>query len=245
MNLVLLYPGDFTSEARARLTGRRGEHIRTVHRAEAGKTLRVGVIGGRMGRATVASVSAECVDLAVVLTDDPPPPLPVTLLLALPRPKAFRRVIQGIVTFGVKRIALFGAYRVEKSYWQSPWLTESGLEEQIVLGLEQARDTMPPVVTMHRLFKPFVEDAVPGLAEGSRKFVAHPDGGPCCPASVAEPVSLAIGPEGGFTAYELDLLRRRGFEPVTLGPRVLRTEQAVPAFLGRLLGAAAGSAAST
>jgi RsmE family RNA methyltransferase len=49
-----------------------------------------------------------------------------------------------------------------------------------------------------------------------------------------------IGPEGGFTEYELSLCLAQGFEPVTLGPRILRTEQAVPALLGRLWSGAMG-----
>lgn len=39
-------------------------------------------------------------------------------------------------------------------------------------------------------------------------------------------VSLFIGPEGGFTAQEVELARRYGIQPVTLGPRILRTETA-------------------
>jgi 16S rRNA (uracil1498-N3)-methyltransferase len=235
MNLILVTPSDFTGENIVRLTGRRCAHVREVHRANPGDVLRVGLLDGRMGTGIVRSVSVDDLALEVSLTEDPPAPLPVTLLLALPRPKGFRRVIQCAVTLGVKRIALFGAYRVEKSYWQSPWLGEAELAGQVALGLEQARDTVSPVITLHPLFKPFVEDVVPGLTAGSRCLVAHPGGGSTCPCAAQGGVTLAIGPEGGFTDYELGLLTRLDFEPVTLGPRILRTEQAVPAFLGRLM----------
>ena len=174
------------------------------------------------------------VEMHVVLTEPPPAPLPVTLLLAMPRPKCFRRILQGATTMGVKRIALFGAYRVEKSYWKSPWLEKLELQRQLVLGLEQARDTVLPIVTLHPLFKPFMEDDVPALTAGTRCLVAHPGDGTVCPVNLQEPVTLAIGPEGGFTDYELGLLKEHGFECITLGQRILRTEQAVPAFLGRL-----------
>lgn len=235
MNLILLHPQDFTGEREVRLAGRRATHVREVHRAEPGRSLKVGLANGKMGTGIVMSWDGPDIMLEVSLLDSPPPPLPVTLLLAMPRPKGFRRIIQGAVTMGVKRIALFGAYRVEKSYWQSPWLEPDALREQVCLGLEQGGDTLFPEITLHPLFKPFVEDVVPDLTLNTLRLVAHPDGGEPCPASVSGPVSLIIGPEGGFTAFELSALGRAGFEAVTLGPRILKTEQAVPAFLGRFI----------
>jgi len=47
-------------------------------------------------------------------------------------------------------------------------------------------------------------------------------------------VTLAIGPEGGFIAEEIASLAKVGFQPVVLGPRILRVETAVAAILGRL-----------
>ena len=191
-------------------------------------------MNGRMGEGVVGSLGDDGITLEVVLTDDPPPPLPVTLLLAMPRPKCFRRIIQGATTMGVKRIALFGAYRVEKSYWKSPWLEPAALQEQLVLGLEQARDTVLPVVTLHPLFKPFVEDELPELVKDATCWMAHPGtGGVVGSIVTTTPAVLAVGPEGGFTDYELEQLRARQFEIMTLGPRILRTEQAVPALLSR------------
>ena len=235
MNLILLDDADFRVPDAVRLTGRRADHIRSVLEAEVGDQLRVGRLGALLGKGTVTRVDDEAVELAVSFTQSPPPPLPVTLLLALPRPKVLRRLIQGAVTLGVKRIALFGAFRVEKSYWHTPWLTEPELREQVALGLEQAGDTMPPVITTHPLFKPFFEDEAPALTAGTRRLVADPDAATICPAGDVGPVSLAVGPEGGFTAYEQSLLRDQGFESISLGRRILRTEQAVPALLGRFV----------
>lgn len=217
------------------LTGRRAHHIREVHRAAAGRELRVGRVNGRMGSGVVTAVSSEAVRLTVSLEADPPPPSVVTLLLALPRPKSFRRVLQASVTMGVKRIALFGAYRVEKSYWDSPWLLPPAVEELVTLGLEQARDTLWPRISLHPLFKPFVEDDMPEIAADRPRWVAHPDGGQPGAIMAQQEVVVAIGPEGGFTAYELSLLEAAEFARFSLGPRIMRTEQVVPAVLGRFL----------
>lgn len=52
-------------------------------------------------------------------------------------------------------------------------------------------------------------------------------------SSVSAPDSVAvlIGPEGGFSALEVEMAQDRGFVPVQLGNRVLRTETAAPVIL--------------
>ena len=135
---------------------------------------------------------------------------------------------------GVKRIVLLNARRVEKSYWQSPYLGTEAMNEQLVLGLEQARDTLLPEIMLRPLFRPFVEDELPGMARDTLALVAHPAAADECPRNVERAVTLAIGPEGGFIPYEVEKLASCGFTPVHLGERILSTETAVPALLGRL-----------
>lgn len=232
MNLILLFNDDFVDATRVRLTGRRLEHVLTVHRAAVGADLMVGVEGGRVGRGRVVRLDAEALEMEVALDRDPPAPLPLTLVLALPRPKVLNRVIAGVASLGVKRVFLINAWRVERSYWKSPRL--SGLRVQTILGLEQAKDTIMPSIELRRLFRPFVEDELPQIAHGTRALVAHPGAAHECPRDLREPVTLAIGPEGGFIAEEIASLERIGFTPVSLGARVLRVETAVAAIIGRL-----------
>ena len=93
---------------------------------------------------------------------------------------------------------------------------------------------MLPEVTLEKRFKPFVEDRLPALAEGTLGLTGHPGEYPACPRAVDGPVTLAIGPEGGWIPYEVELLRLAGLQPVQLGERILRVETAVPALLARL-----------
>jgi RsmE family RNA methyltransferase len=233
MNLILLTADDFVSGGVAQLRGRRLEHVTGVHRAAVGSSLVVGVAGGRIGTGVVTRLD-DVLELRVTLEREPPPPLPLTLVLALPRPKVLNRVIASATSLGVKRIVLVNAWRVEKSYWKSPRMSEENLLLQCVLGLEQARDTVLPVIETRRLFRPFVEDELPSIARDSLSLVAHPVAARSCPHAVNQPVTLAIGPEGGFIAQEIDSLQRIGFAPVSLGERVLRVETAVAALIARL-----------
>ena len=234
MNLVLLFDDDFVNDRQVRLTGRRLDHIRNVHRASSGDDLVVGLAGGKIGTGRVLEAGPEAVDIEVNLDREPPAPSPITLVLALPRPKVLNRVIASASSMGVKRIYLINSWRVEKSYWKSPRLSESNLREQAILGLEQARDTIFPAIEMRRLFRPFVEGELPALIGSSMALVAHPYAAEECPRNVASPVTLAIGPEGGFIAAEIESLTRAGFRPVTIGERILRVETALAYVLGRL-----------
>ncbi len=234
MNLLLLEDADFISPERVRLRGRRLKHLQEVHRAAVGDNLRVGKLDGLMGNATLLAIDPEHAELAVQLDQPPPAKLPLTLLLALPRPKMLKRVLQTVAAMGVPKLILLNSYRVEKSFWQTPFLEPCALHEQMLLGLEQARDTVLPEIIIEKRFKPFVEDRLPQLAAGSLGLIGHPGSYPACPRAVTEPVTLAIGPEGGWIPYEVDLLQRAGLLPVQLGERILRVETAVPALLARL-----------
>lgn len=234
MNLVLVFGEDFAAPGRVVLRGRRAAHVREVHRATAGDELVVGIAGGRIGRGRLLSVS-DAIEMEIVLDRDPPPPLDVTLVMALPRPKVLNRVIAAVTSLGVKRIFLINAWRVEKSYWRSPRMSDENLRQQAIAGLEQARDTILPTIERRRLFRPFVEDELPEIIEGTTALAAEPYADGELPRTLSVPLTLAIGPEGGFIRKEIDSLTRIGFRAVTMGPRILRVETAVAAILGRLV----------
>lgn len=235
MNIILLNNADFISPDLVRLHGRRFHHVRDILGATTGQSLRVGLVNGPIGTARILGIQHNSIDLQVSLKDNPAPPLPITLILALPRPKVFRRILQGVIAMGVKRIVLFNTWRVEKSYWQSPLLCSEAIHEQLLLGLEQSGDTILPVVLLEPRFKPFVEDSLPAMIAGTRAFIAHPADGAPCPTNIVQPVTLAIGPEGGFIPYEVAMLVAAGFTPIHLGRRPLRVETVVPALLGRIM----------
>ena len=234
MNLLLLEEADFIAADRVVLRDRRLTHMQEVHRSEVGDSLRVGRINGLMGSAELLRLEAGEAELRVTLDQSPPAKLPLTLVLALPRPKMLRRVFQTVATMGVSKVILVNSYRVEKSFWQTPFLEPEAIRENLILGLEQARDTVLPDIIIEKRFKPFVEDRLPAITEGTLGLVGHPGNYPACPRALSDPVTLAIGPEGGWIPYEIDLLGKSGLQPVQLGERILRVETAVTALLARL-----------
>lgn len=234
MNLILLFEGDFIGGRRVRLGGRRFDHLIEVHRATVGDRLCVGKAGGLIGSGRVISFDRNAAELEVHFERTPPAPLPVTLILALPRPKFLRRILFCASAMGVKQIVILNSYRVEKSYWQSPFLNKEQIEKQLILGLEQARDTIMPEVLLRPLFKPFVEDDLPEIMQGTLPLLADPHAGEPCPRGLGGPVTLAVGPEGGFIPYEAGKFLSAGFRAVSLGERILNVESAVPALLSRL-----------
>lgn len=234
MNLLLLLPEDLVAPDQARLTGRRLAHVRAIHGASVGDELAVGLLGGRMGRGQVVRLDAEAMELAFVLDQAPPPKLPLTLVLAVPRPKVLNRVVAAAASLGVARLVLVNAWKVEKAYWSSPRLQAENLHQQLLLGLEQAKDTMLPGLLVARLFRPFVEDELPSLLGAGTGLLAHPGSGQPAPRLLATPVTLAIGPEGGWIEAEVESLLQAGLRPLDLGPRILRTETALAALVGKL-----------
>ena len=232
MNLLLLGADEVSADGLVRLTGRRALHAREVLRVQAGETVRVGVRGGRCGVGTVVSHQDDMLELRVELDAQPPQRPGIDVILAIPRPKALKRVIPALASLGVDRVVLVNAARVEKSYFDSKVLERAFLDGLIDLGLEQARDTVPPTIELRERFKPFIEDELSSFGTTTR-LVPHPTASaPLAPVPRSQRVLLAIGPDGGWVPFEVELLARHGFVPVSLGERILRVEVAVPTVIG-------------
>ena len=175
MNLLLFTARDRLDGKHIRVVDRRLQHLLEVHGAQPGDTLRVGELGGQMGEAIIVDIDTDHALLSVTLDTPAPAKLPLSLVLALPRPKMLRRILRAVAEFGLAELHLINSYRVEKSYWQTPALEPDTVQDYLLLGLEQARDTVLPTVQYHRRFKPFVEDELPAMVAG-RTCVALPEG---------------------------------------------------------------------
>lgn len=234
MNLILFTASELKQGRYLKLSDHRYLHTRDTHRSTVGDRLRVGEINGLMGSAEILNIDAQSVVLDVSLDQDPPAKLPLTVILALPRPKMLRRIFRTVAELGIAELHIINSAKVEKSFWQSPALQADNIEGYLLDGLQQAKDTMLPGIFLHRLFKPFVEDQLPDLAQGTRALIAHPGTTEPCPSEANCPITLAIGPEGGFTDYEVEKFFAAGFQGIHLGQRILRVENAITALSSKL-----------
>ena len=236
MNLILLEAGALQNGV-AVLEGAQARHAIDVLHVLPGQDIRIGVVDGATGIARVTDVATDRVELQCTLGDVPPRP-DVDLLLALPRPKVMRRLWAQLAALGVGRIMLTNAARVERNYFDTHVLDPVCYRPLLVEGLQQARDTHLPCVTIHRRFRPFVEDELDALSSADLRLVAHPAPHADAIAAAWTPgaarVLLAVGPEGGWDDFELRLLADRGFRLVGLGPRPLRADTACVALLAAL-----------
>ena len=238
MNLILLEPTELGDSGEVTLSGTRADHLRNVLRVEPGDRIRVGVVNGPIGTATVDRITVDAVALQCTLDPAVPPRPRVDLLLALPRPKVMRRLWAQIAALGVGRIILTNAARVERDYFDAHVLRPDSYGPLLIEGLQQARDTRRPEVTIHKQFRILVEDELNRLCPSGLRLVADPSATATAASFVSglgghtgERILLAVGPEGGWNDFETALLHAHGFESIGIGPRTLRTDTACVALL--------------
>ncbi len=239
MNVLLLPVTAFNFEQKTAIINDQSQlnHIHRVLSADVGDGLKIGQLGGSMGVGNIITLDhTRCVLGDVVLDKSPPCKLDLTVIVALPRPKVLRRLVLDMTAMGVGHIILMNSYRTDKSYWGSPLLDR--LDEFVLEGLQQGVDTIPPKITLAKRFKPFVQDDLPALVSPDLALVAHPYAVSSFNQHIARyglPKVLIVGAEGGFIPYEIELLASVGVQAVSVGGRILRTESAVNALVGRWL----------
>ena len=241
MNRILFEKGEIEGDL-VTFGGERAGHVVSVLHGEIGQVLKTGEIGGKIGTSEIVDIrhadgadGAPLVTVRISHVEEPLEPW-VDLVMAPPRPRVMKRLLPQLASLGVGRIFLVGAKKVEKDFWGATLLKEENYRPLLVDGLMQAGTTALPKLETRRNFRRFVADELDAVSPGACRIVAHPYSkeGATAP-DVSRPLLLAIGPEGGWTDDEVSLLESHGFVRYSLGPRILRTDTAVVAILGRLM----------
>ena len=236
MNIVLLESQEILGQT-VHLEGRRAQHIVKVLRSKPGDEIRVGCINGKIGYGVIKNTNPRqpySVALEISLEHSPEPTPLIDIILALPRPIMFKRILSHASALGVGSLYVVNASRVEKSFWDASVIQEDFCRKHLILGLEQAVDTRLPSVSFHKGFKPFVESKLPGITNGYLNLLlAHPGHQNTLSEIFSKQPGrtlLAIGPEGGWVDYEQTRMQEAGFSIFSIGPRILNVETAVTAL---------------
>ena len=244
MNLLLFESKEMMSDGTIVINDRRSEHIISVLGCNPGDTVRAGMINGPSGTGEIIAIGSGKGNSEVVLQFTAEGGIPdqpaVDLIMGLVRPIMLKKILGQAASIGVGRIFLINANRVEKSFFGASLLKNENYRSYLLEGLEQARDTILPQVSIHERFRPFVEDFIPTIAKTyNRMLVAHPEAAEGLKQIAGTEMSgrtlLAVGPEGGWVDFEIEKFIEQSFVPVSMGERVLRTDTAVVALLAQLM----------
>ncbi len=231
VNLLILRPEEVAGSC-AEVTGRRAAHVHAVLKSRVGERIRVGVVRSSEGTAEVAESTPERLVLQRLELGAAGPAPSLRLVIALPRPKALRRLLQTAASFRVAHIDLVNAWRVQKSYWDSPSVAPESLDAELTLGCEQGRHVWIPTIETHRLLMPYLDNELSSLT--GPKLLAHPGSDSwLSDVAPAEGATIAIGPEGGWIEKELASFEERGFQKISVSSAILRSEIALAATLGQ------------
>ena len=242
MNRILFERNEIVDGV-ATFGGARAEHVLGVLHGEVGQTLKTGEVNGGVGTGEILEIvrggsGAEArVRVRVRHEEESLRPW-ADIILAPPRPRVMKRLLPQFAAMGVGRIVLVGAKKVEKDFWGATLLKEENYRPLLVDGLMQCGASILPELVCRRAFRRFVADELDAMFPTKRRVVAHPYGEGVAAEKAAAGMSarmlLAIGPEGGWTDDEVELLESKGFRRYSLGPRILRTDTATIALLARL-----------
>ena len=245
MNLLLLEENEIRDDNTVSLRDRRSEHILNILNSGPGDRVRAGIVNGPVGTAEILSVQEKGGKARVLMrffagNEEKSGEPDVDLIMGLVRPIMLKRILLQAAALGVGRIFLINGRRVEKSFFGASLLKDENYRPYLIQGLEQARDTRLPRVSVHKRFKPFVEDFIPVVAgDYDRMLVAHPDNSSdlkkLCAGQITGKTLLAVGPEGGWVDFEVEKFIEQAFVPVSLGRRILRADTAVVALLAQLM----------
>lgn len=246
MNSLIILQSELVDQEKALLQGARASYAFSTHGLSVGRVVRVGVLGGRRGSATVINASPHVVELSVEFSDDPLVRKPIDLVVGLSRPQTVKKTIQAAVMLGVRSLRFVQSERGERSYRDSHALTEENIQIETIKALEQIWDSNPPEISVHHSARSLLTRSL--LPSSSQANVIALIAQPCAPelvtssqllqkhqdCNVCPSVVVAVGPEAGWSTTEVQTFIDTGFIPVGLGARVLRVEVALIYILGQL-----------
>lgn len=212
----------------AALTGEQANHLARVLRAEPGQVYDV-VAGGFLHRAEITSVSTTRVEFTLHEELEADAALPIRLYLAIFKFDHMEWAIEKATELGVAEIVPILARRTEKHLSQAAIKRVERWRRIAHEASQQSRRTDVPTLADPTPLKA----ALTTDTSLTKILLSETEQTTTLLSAVtgASDLSLAIGPEGGWTPEEMNLFTEHHWTHVTLGPRILRAETAAIAAI--------------
>lgn len=229
MNIILIEEG----ERHFSPLDERAVHIRKVLHLNKGGSFKCGIINSFEGKAVIEEDDENGITFSFSPEKDGSALYSVTLIVGQTRPISMRRILREAASLGVGRIILPVTDLGEKSYSSASLYTEGEYRKILIDGAMQSGSTG----LGECMIVSSTDEVFPLLSPGVSLLLDNVIGAENLSGMSlnGENVTLAIGPERGWSIRERELFLSHGFKPTLIGKRILRTETAVPAAVALTL----------
>jgi 16S rRNA (uracil1498-N3)-methyltransferase len=221
------------------IKGEDAHHISRVLRLPVGEQIRVVAPDGQIGIAEITGIAAGIISLVLrqQIEEDTEPPVKVALGQGLPKGDKMEYIVQKAVELGVNQIYPMKVAHCVVQYDASKQIARRERWQKIAgeAAKQCGRSQVSVVAPIQSL-----AEIVSNQEEGTIVIMLYEGQTPLGLKQILTQFQgssylLLIGPEGGFSAEEVDFCQQRGAHIVTMGPRILRTETAAVAALSIVL----------
>lgn len=238
MNICLFSPEEILNPLD--IQDERAQHILKILHKKEGESFSAGIIGGQAGTAIIKKISFEekkssdgkktfkggKIYFDFTPESDGKKLYPLKMIIGFPRPIQLKRLLRDMASLGVQEVHLTGTELGEKSYLKSDIATKGEAKKFLLDGSVQAGSTQIPKLFIHQTLENCLEQID---LEG--KLFALDNIEPsqslsCALKEKPQKAVAAIGSERGWTNSERQLFKQNGFELLSMGKRILRTETA-------------------
>lgn len=233
MNSLLFLPGEVGENSEFSISDERYKEIIDKHDLRIGAIIPYSILHGIRGKVEVILLDEEKISFKIVEKYPPILREPTHLVVAISRPQIMKRIFLNATLLGVESINFVKTDLSEKNYLSSKELQPQQYMEQIYLALQQGCDSIPPRVSICKS----VNEALEKNSDGVKLFchikeetslILHTGITP------EIPITVAVGPENGWSTREISTFKDRGFLGISLGPRVLRVDVAISSILAQI-----------
>ncbi len=238
MNICLFSPEEILNPLD--IQDERAQHILKILHKKEGESFSAGIIGGQAGTAVIKKIEVEEKKSSDVKKtfkggkiyfdftpeSDGKKLYPLKMIIGFPRPIQLKRLLRDMASLGVQEVHLTGTELGEKSYLKSDLATKGEAEKFLLDGSIQAGSTQVPKLFIHQTLKNCLEQI---NLEGKLFALDNIDPSrnlSCALKEKTQKAVAAIGSERGWTNSERQLFKQNGFELLSMGKRILRTETA-------------------